>query len=115
MSWNWIDIAAAVPLLAGSALTVIGAWGTLRLPDFYTRMHAASVTDTLATFLVLLGLAVVALSDGDWLVTVKLVMILGFLWFTSPMAAYAIGHAAYFSGPKPLLDHDLVNRTDGPA
>ncbi|MEC9347824.1 MAG: monovalent cation/H(+) antiporter subunit G [Pseudomonadota bacterium] len=115
MNATWIDIVAAVPLFAGCLLTVIGAWGTLRLPDFYTRMHAASVTDTLATFLVLLGLAVIAASTGDWLIIVKLTMILGFLWFTSPMAAYAIGHAAYFSGPKPMLDHDLVNDPDRAA
>ena len=62
-------------LVAAGALCCIGALGLLRMPDFYTRMHAASIVDTLGAGLVLLGLI---LQAGLTLVAVKLVMI-GFL------------------------------------
>ncbi len=107
---DWVTIVSGVLVIGGAMLTVVGAYGTLRLPDLYTRLHAASVTDTLATFMILAGLAVPSLFAGEWLITVKLVFILIFLWFTSPIASYSVGHAAFFAAQKPKLDHDL---TDG--
>lgn len=109
----WAEILTWVLVFSGALLTVIGAYGVLRLPDLYTRIHAASVTDTLATFLVLAGCAVPVLISGDWLIAVKLFFILVFLWFTSPIAAYALGHAAFFDGAKPKLDHDLTEDREG--
>lgn len=108
-----VEIVTGVLLVIGAALTVVGAYGALRLPDLYTRMHAASVTDTLATFLVLAALVVPSLAGGDWLVAVKLFFILVFLWFTGPVASYALGHAAFFAGDKPLLAHDLTADREG--
>lgn len=111
----WAEILTWVLVGSGSLLTVVGAYGAVRLPDLYTRMHAASVTDTLATFLVLAGCAVPVLTAGAWLIAVKLFLILVFLWFTSPIASYALGHAAFFDGRKPLLDHDLTEDGEGGA
>ena len=108
-----VTVIAGILVIGGALLTVVGAYGTLRFPDLYTRMHAASVTDTLATFMVLAGLAVPAAVDGDWLIVVKLFIILVFLWFTSPIASYALGHAAFFAGDKPILDHDLTDGEGG--
>ncbi|MCA9283767.1 MAG: monovalent cation/H(+) antiporter subunit G, partial [Phycisphaerales bacterium] len=51
-----IDIASWVLLVAGGFFSVVGALGLVRMPDFITRMHSASVTDTLGAGLVLLGL-----------------------------------------------------------
>jgi multicomponent Na+:H+ antiporter subunit G len=110
---SWLDIVSAVLVISGGALTALGAYGAVRLPDLFTRMHAASVTDTLATFLVLAGCAVPVLASGDWLVAVKLLFILIFLWFTSPISSYALGHAAFFDGEKPRLDHDLTDGREG--
>jgi multicomponent Na+:H+ antiporter subunit G len=107
---DWTIIISGVLVITGAFLAVVGAYGTLRLPDLYTRLHAASITDTLATFLVLAGLAVPSLVAGEWLIAVKLLFVLIFLWFTSPISSYSIGHAAFFSAQKPQLDHDL---TDG--
>ena len=111
----WAEILTWVLVVPGAILTIVGAWGALRLPDLYTRMHAASVTDTLATFLVLAGCAVPVLVSGDWLIAVKLFFILVFLWFTSPIASYALGHAAFYDGEKPQLDHDLTDDKEGSA
>ncbi len=82
-------------LVLGSLFSVIGGLGMLRMPDVYTRSHAASVTDTLGATLILLGLAI---HSGPNLVTVKLVFILGFLYLTSPTAAHALVKAAYSRG-----------------
>ncbi|WP_417513843.1 monovalent cation/H(+) antiporter subunit G [Minwuia sp.] len=109
----WVEILTWILVGLGSFLTIVGAYGALRLPDLYTRMHAASVTDTLATFLVLAGCSVPVLVSGDWLIAVKLFFILVFLWFTSPIASYALGHAAFFDDEKPLLDHDLTDDQEG--
>jgi multicomponent Na+:H+ antiporter subunit G len=89
-----------VLLAAGGAFCVIGAAGMLRMPDFFTRMHAAGVTDTLGAGLILLGLM---LQAGLTLVTVKLVAIGLLIFFTSPTATHALAKAALARGLKPLL------------
>ena len=89
------EIAVWACLVAGSAFCLIGGIGLLRMPDFFTRSHAASLTDTLGATLILLGLA---LFSGANLVTVKLVFIFLFLLLTSPTAAHALVKAAYSKG-----------------
>jgi multicomponent Na+:H+ antiporter subunit G len=86
--------------MAGSLLMVVGALGLIRMPDFYTRMHAAGITDTLGADLILLGLMVQA---GFSLVTVKLLLIGAFLFFTSPTSTHAIANAALTAGLKPQV------------
>jgi len=70
------------------------------MPDFYTRMHAASVTETLGVAFVLLGLM---LQAGWTLVAVKLLMIGLLIFFVSPTASHALSKAALLRGVKPLL------------
>ena len=55
-----VDILSVVLLLVGAVFTLIGGTGLLRLPDFFTRLHGASVTDTLGAGAILLGLALAA-------------------------------------------------------
>ena len=95
------EIASWCCVLAASALSVIGGIGMHRFPDFYTRVHAASTTDTMCAALFLLGLA---LQAGLSLVTFKLLLIFAFLFLTSPTAAHALGNAAILSGLRPQLD-----------
>jgi multicomponent Na+:H+ antiporter subunit G len=87
-------------LIAGGVFCCIGAVGLLRMPDFYTRTHAASVTDSVGAGLILLGLI---LQAGLTLVAVKLVMIGLLLFFTGPVAVHALAKAAFNRGLKPLL------------
>jgi multicomponent Na+:H+ antiporter subunit G len=68
------------------------------MPNLYTRMHAASVTDTLGAALVLGGIMVQA---GLTLATIKLAAILLFLLITSPTSSYALAHAALLAGIQP--------------
>lgn len=87
-------------ILGGSAFALIGGLGLHRLPDFFTRLHAAGITDTLGAGLILAGLMV---QGGLTLVTVKLFLILGFLLFTSPTATHALAKAALHGRLQPLL------------
>ena len=98
MSTPFIDILSWILLTAGGFFVLVGGLGALRLPNFYTRMHAASVTDTIATFLILGG---VMLQAGLSLATIKLIAILVFLVLTGPTASYALANAALLSGIKP--------------
>jgi len=95
-----IDILSWVLLIAGGAFCVIGALGLVRMPDFFTRMHAASVTDTLGAGLMLAGLV---LQAGFTLVTVKLVVIGLLILVTSPAATHALAQAALARQIKPML------------
>jgi multicomponent Na+:H+ antiporter subunit G len=87
-------------LLTGSFLCITGAVGLVRFPDFYTRMHAAGVTDTLTAALLLGGLM---LQADSWIVLVKLIFVLLFLLLTSPTASHALAKAAWHTGLKPAL------------
>nr|WP_277611333.1 monovalent cation/H(+) antiporter subunit G [Microbulbifer celer] len=78
-------------LALGCFFMLTGAIGVLRFPDFYSRMHAAGVTDTLATFLTISGLMLVA---GWSLALFKLGLILLFIFFTSPTASHALARSA---------------------
>ena len=96
-----LDLLSWVCLLAGAAFLLIGAIGVLRFPDFYTRLHAVSVCDTLGAGLVLVGLM---LQGGLSLVTVKLLLMFCFMMFTGPTAVLALAEAALQGKLKPLVD-----------
>ena len=93
-------IAASVCLAVGSGFSLIGGIGMLRLPDFFTRMHAAGVTDTMGAGLIVAGLMIYA---GISLVSVKLLFIFVFLFFTSPTSTHALAKTALSARLKPLL------------
>ncbi len=92
-----LDIASAVLLLTGGFFVFVGGYGVMRMPEFFTRMHAASLTDTGGAALILLGLM---LQGGFTLVPLKLAAIFLFLFLTSPTASYALANAALLSGVK---------------
>jgi multicomponent Na+:H+ antiporter subunit G len=93
-----VDLASWILLGLGGACVLIGGIGALRLPNFYTRLHAASLTDTMAAILVFLGLI---LQSGMTLASVKLLAILVFLLLTGPTASYALANASLLSDRRP--------------
>jgi len=97
-----MEIIASVFLGVGALFVVIGGIGLIRLPDFYTRMHAAGVTDTVGAGGILVGLMFI---EGASLVTVKLFLILLFIFFTSPTSSHSVAKAAMGAGFKPLLQN----------
>lgn len=93
-----IEILSWVLILSGSFFAVIGAVGALRFPDFWSRLHAVSVTDSGGMILLIVGMS---LQSGLTLVTVKLLIILAFLFITGPTAIHAVVNAAYVAGRRP--------------
>lgn len=93
-----LDVLSWILLALGGACVLIGGVGGLRLPNFYTRIHAASLTDTMATILIFTG---IMLQAGLSLATLKLFAIMLFLLLTGPTATYALANAALLSGLKP--------------
>ena len=95
-----LDLLSWILLTAGAVLGILGGWGMHRFPDFYSRLHAAGTTDTLCAALFLLGLV---LQAGFSLVSVKLLLIFLFLYFTSPTASHSVAEAARLGGIEPDL------------
>lgn len=98
-----VDLVSWALLMAGSVFALIGGIGVLRLPDVFSRMHASGITDTMGAGLILAGLMVQA---GFTMVTVKLILVLLFLWFTSPVSTHALARSALHGGVQPLLHEE---------
>mgnify|MGYP006074300703 CR=1 FL=1 len=103
-----LDILSWISLLVGGFLGITGAVGLFRFPDFFTRLHAASVTDTLCAGLIVLGLMFQATSA---MMVFKLLLILLILAYTSPTAAHALAKSALHGGLKPLTGADARQRS----
>jgi multicomponent Na+:H+ antiporter subunit G len=97
MIFEWIGGLLAV---AGALLVLIAAIGILRFPDVFTRMHAAGLADTLGAALVLVGLA---LTEGFTTASGRMLLILAFVWLTTPTACHALARNALAAGQEPVL------------
>ncbi len=97
----FIDLVSWVLILGGSGFLIIGAVGIIRFPDFWSRLHAAAVVDSAGMVLLLLGMI---LQGGFTSASIKLVLIIVFLFITGPTATHAVANAAYVSGSRPLGD-----------
>ncbi len=95
-----LDIASLVLLILGSFFCITAGVGLIRMPDFYTRAHSASILDSMGSGLILLGLA---LQAPDYLVAVKLFFIFFFLLVTSLAAVHALAQAVNLVGVNPTL------------
>ena len=87
--------------MSGCAFGIIGAIGLLRFPDFYSRLHAAGITDTLSAALILVGLMIQA---STFTTGAKLFLVLVFLLFTSPTATHALARVALLGGHRPSVN-----------
>jgi len=103
MMESLLNLLSGACLASGALLILFGGVGILRFPDFFTRMHAAGITDTLATGLILMGLMLIA---GWGLVLFKLVLILLFIMLTSPTASHALAKSALHGKLVPVTYGD---------
>lgn len=92
---NLLDLLAGLLIIAGSSVVGLAGLGLIKLPDPFTRMHAATKAGVVGSGLVMLG---VALSLGSISALVTGVFGVAFLLATSPIASHALGRAAYSSG-----------------
>ena len=108
----WPILCHAVSMISiavGLFFVFSGTLGVLRFPDFFTRIHAAGMTDTLGLELILLGLII---QSGFSLLSLKFLLVGFFLLLTSPTATHAIADAAYTAGLKPLLGRYRTGELD---
>ena len=99
-------------LLAGSFFLLVGAVGLLRMPDLFTRIHAASVGETLGGSLLIIGMM---FHSGFSLVTFKLLVLLGVIFFFGPVATHALARAARYAGVEPELSKAVPEQIQSAA
>jgi multicomponent Na+:H+ antiporter subunit G len=102
-----IDLLSWACILTGGAFLLTGGIGILRMPDFYTRVHAASLMDTMGAGMILVGLI---FQTGFTLGSVKILLVLLFLILTGPVSTHALAGAALTAGLRPKNTDD---RTGG--
>jgi multicomponent Na+:H+ antiporter subunit G len=101
------EFASWVFILLGSFFTVAGAFGLVRMPEVFSRMHAASVIDTLGVGLLILGMG---LQAGFSLVTLKLLFLLLLFFFVGPVVTHALAQACLHENVQPVLTEDRRDR-----
>lgn len=89
-----IELGAALLILLGGGMSVISALGIIRLPDVYTRSHAATKSSTLAVLLSLSG-AFIYFWAHEGFISVRLLLGIIFVFLTAPVAGHLITRAAY--------------------
>ena len=102
-----LDVLTWAAIVAGLFFMLVGTFGVLRMPDVYTRLHAAGMTDTMGAGFLLFGMALHALEGvlhGEshyWFVIIRLALVYAFLLFTSPIATHALARAGIAGGVEP--------------
>jgi multicomponent Na+:H+ antiporter subunit G len=85
-------------VVLGAFFMMIGSIGVVRLPDFFTRSHATSKSDTLGIMLLVGGLICY---EGLSINSLKLLVIFVFVALANPVGAHALARAAFKFGIKP--------------
>lgn len=96
-------IITGILLALGCFLIIVASIGIVRFPDFYSRIHPAGKSDILGQLLILSGLIVY---EGFSMVSIKLLMIIIFIFIVNPTATHALAKAAYMAGLKPWKKED---------
>jgi multicomponent Na+:H+ antiporter subunit G len=97
------EIITTILLALGCVVSLTGAYGLLRMPDFYSRLHTAGKTDSLGQVLIFLGLVLVT---PDLLTQLKLVLVAAILMIAAPTATHAITKAAHLHHLRPWTKSD---------
>ncbi|MGH1349681.1 MAG: monovalent cation/H(+) antiporter subunit G [Methyloligellaceae bacterium] len=94
------QIVSGVLVLIGAFFILVGGIGLVRMPDIFTRMHAAGIKDTMGAGFLLAGMAVYS---GFTIVSLKLGVLFLLFLFTSPVVSHALAQAALHDKVKPVL------------
>ncbi len=95
-----IEVTGWIFMFFGAFFTFTGALGMLRMPDFYTRIHPAGLTDSLGVPLILIG---VAIQSGFGLYALKILFLIFFLFLTGPTTTHVIAKSAALTDLKPYI------------
>jgi len=104
--FDWISWAC---IIGGAFFAIVGALGIIRLPDIYSRMHGAGMVDTLGCWLILIGLM---FQTDEWIVFIKLGLIIMFIAFTAPTTTFALSRAAINGGVNPGPKISKIDKPD---
>ena len=107
---DFTSILTIIFVVAGIFFLLVGSVGIIRLPDFYSRTHATSKSDTLGMILIIVGLVIF---EGLTINSGKLMLVLLFILLANPIGAHAMARAAYNSGLKPMFPDNKNDKTEG--
>lgn len=99
------DILVSLMLWAGAVFTLLGALGTLRMPDLFTRLQASTKAGTLGVTCIMVATGIHFL---DLAVGVRAFLVVAFLFLTAPVAAHIIARAAHFTR-VPLWERNVID------
>lgn len=105
------NILAGIFVVLGAGFVLVAAVGILRLPDFYTRIHAAAKAGTVGSVMTLLALAIVSSETAEILRAIAAIV---FFFLTAPIAAHLLGKAAYSAGYRMWEGSVLDEMPTGP-
>lgn len=105
-----VEVVAAVLVLTGSVLALIAGIGLVRMPDLFSRMHAATKPATLGLVLVAMGAVLRVATPGD---ATELVLVVALQFLTAPVASHLVGRAAYRAGIPAPLELDELAEANG--
>jgi multicomponent Na+:H+ antiporter subunit G len=89
------DLVAAVAMVLGAAFMLLSAVGMVRMPDVYMRLQVASKASSLGAGLLMLAVAVNFAELG---IVVRALLVVAFIFLTTPVSAHLLGRAAYLTG-----------------
>ena len=107
-----VDVLSWLAIATGLFFMLVGTVGVLRMPDVFTRLHAAGMTDTMGAGFLILGMSLQTVAGivngepGYWAVLVRLVLVFAFLTFTSPISTHALARAALAGGVEPWTNEE---------
>jgi len=102
----FMDIIVTLLLACGLFFFTGGAIGIIRFPDFYSRLHPAGKLDTMGVLVTMSAMALYNLHDvtlGHLLTSLKIILIVAFIFITSPTATHAIIDAGFRAGLGPWV------------
>jgi multicomponent Na+:H+ antiporter subunit G len=100
------NIVSIIFVVIGIIFMLVGSIGILRLPDFYSRTHAVSKSDTLGIMFVIIGLVIY---EGFTQSSLKLLLIVLFIALANPVGTHALARAAYKKGLNPFFSDDEID------
>ena len=103
------SIICVILVVIGILFMLVGSLGILRLPDFYSRTHAVSKSDTLGIIFIILGLVVY---EGLTQSSLKLLLVVLFIALANPIGTHALAKAAIKKGLEPLITKNNSKKAD---
>ncbi|MDM8335124.1 monovalent cation/H(+) antiporter subunit G [Wolbachia pipientis] len=88
-------------IFLGICLVIISTIGVIRFPNFYTRLHAAGITDSSGAMLLLIGFA---LQNEFSTNTVKITLLILIIWVANSTNSYILARTYYKSKEKTIKE-----------